>query len=927
MVKETNIKCRFCGTRVCSAKGLRSHITQTRACREKLHDVMPASWPRRRRSPMATPSPEPDEPGTPPEMPSEDERMDIDPPADAPSPIAAAEPQTPPPAKPRGVTIEEVEDEDAPGAPRWYEDYPKPAGCALDPELNAIETVFEMVRRQQRDDGKAPWAPFEDEDDWKLARWLSKAGLSGGNINEFLELEKIKGGAQPSYHNTRSFFQKIDALPTGPEWTCEFFEVTGDEKDAHGRFRTEQVEFWKRDPVECIKELMGNAAFRDKMRYAPIRVYRDEAGTRREFNEMWTGDWWWNLQELLPEGVTICPVILASDKTQLSRFSGDKQAWPLFHRCMRLMLDSLVDAGKNGVDMLCADGQMRRVHPILAAYVADYPEQCLVGCCMENRCPVCVVDPKKRGMPVFSALRQPEQTIKLMKKHAKGEKPKEFETQGLRPADPFWKDLPHCNIFQCFTPDLLHQLHKGVFKEHIVSWATESVGGTNPANESEVDFRFRTMPSHPSLRHFKLGISLVSQWTGNEFKHMEKTFLGVMNGAVDAQVICAVRGVLDFIYYAHFETHTDDSLAKLEEAWKLFHANKEVFIANGVREHFNIPKIHSMKHYVDMIRALGTADGYNTELSERLHIDCAKLGYAASSKKQYIQQMTTWLMRREAIDRFASYLQWAMPGYLVELNDTVRQEPSPDSDDGESDDEPEDTDPSTASIPPYTVAKKAPFRRVTVASLEGEYGATNFLSHLENFLRAEDLLPRRFHDISATFSVYKRVVVNIPAVVQVSDAITKDPIRAVRATPVKGLKRATPTHFDTVLARKEQPSTPIKRLSLDGLFAGRVRAIFALPVEYGLFPVPLAYIEWYTPLTQVDANLGMYKLKPAFQRNSRRASIIPVTLISRSCHLIPRFPRKIDRTLTTDNVLDKCKEFYLNCYLRHIDFVLLRGVE
>jgi hypothetical protein len=53
-----------------------------------------------------------------------------------------------------------------------------------------------------------------------------------------------------------------------------------------------------------------------------------------------------------------------------------------------------------------------------------------------------------------------------------------------------------------------------------------------------------------------------------------------------------------------------------------------------------------MQHYVDMIRVLGTADGYNTELSERLHIDCAKLGYAASSKKEYVRQMITWVMRR-----------------------------------------------------------------------------------------------------------------------------------------------------------------------------------------------------------------------------------------------------------------------------------------
>ncbi|KAJ6518548.1 hypothetical protein DFH09DRAFT_939845, partial [Mycena vulgaris] len=89
----------------------------------------------------------------------------------------------------------------------------------------------------------------------------------------------------------------------------------------------------------------------------------------------------------------------------------------------------------------------------------------------------------------------------------------------------------------------------------------------------------------------------------------------------------------------------------------------------------------------------------------------------------------------------------------------------------------------------------------------------------------------------------------------------------------------------------------------------------------------LTYIEWYKPLTQFDADLGRYKIAPAFQQHGRRASIIPVTQIARSCHLILRFPRKVDRTLSTDDILDRCQSFYLNCYLRHINFVLFRGVR
>jgi hypothetical protein len=63
--------------------------------------------------------------------------------------------------------------------------------------------------------------------------------------------------------------EKIDALPDVPEWTCEVFEITGDQvdaRDARGeRKLTEEVELWRRDPVECIKELIGNPAFQKHM--------------------------------------------------------------------------------------------------------------------------------------------------------------------------------------------------------------------------------------------------------------------------------------------------------------------------------------------------------------------------------------------------------------------------------------------------------------------------------------------------------------------------------------------------------------------------------------------------------------------------------------------------------------------------------------
>jgi hypothetical protein len=329
-------------------------------------------------------------------------------------------------------------------------------------------------------------------------------------------------------------------------------------------------------------------------------------------------------------------------------------SYRLYHHCMRVLLEPLIKAGKEGVDMLCADGAWRKVYPILAAYVADHSEQCLVTNVQENYCPKGKVRPDERGEPDGCIPRSVEETLELLEQHRNGDI-EEALPDGLRPIyEPFWADLPHCDIYTCITPDILHQLHKGVFKDHLVSWVTFLIGA------EELDQRFMAMANIPGLRHFKKGISSVQQWTGTEHKEMQKVFVCLIAGAagINRTVLIVVKAVIDFIYYAQLHLHSSATLLALKSALATFHQYKDVLIELGVRQHFNIPKIHSMIHYVEAIQDKGSADGFNTELSERLHIDFAKMGYRAGNHRDYIAQMTTWLARQEVVKLRNAYLEW-----------------------------------------------------------------------------------------------------------------------------------------------------------------------------------------------------------------------------------------------------------------------------
>ena len=88
---------------------------------------------------------------------------------------------------------------------------------------------------------------------------------------------------------------------------------------------------------------------------------------------------------------------------------------------------------------------------------------------------------------------------------------------------------------------------------------------------------------------------------------MAKILLGRLIGSLES---CHTRESLQYMLRLTSFTlhHNSITLGYLQDALDEFHKHKFYFIETNVHKHFNIPKFHSLMHYVEFIKLFGTTD-------------------------------------------------------------------------------------------------------------------------------------------------------------------------------------------------------------------------------------------------------------------------------------------------------------------------------
>ena len=138
----------------------------------------------------------------------------------------------------------------------------------------------------------------------------------------------------------------------------------------------------------------------------------------------------------------------------------------------------------------------------------------------------------------------------------------------------------------------------------------------------------------PKSRGFK-------HWTRDDSKALMKVYLPAIESHVPADMVCAIHDLLNFCYLVRRDVLNTDSLIVIDKTLENFHKHCDIFICTGVRENWNLPQMHALKHFVWLIKEYGAPNGLCLSMTENKHIKAVKEPWCRSSHYKAMLQMLT----------------------------------------------------------------------------------------------------------------------------------------------------------------------------------------------------------------------------------------------------------------------------------------------
>ncbi|KAJ6537478.1 hypothetical protein DFH09DRAFT_1177821 [Mycena vulgaris] len=839
--------------------------------------------------------------------------------------------------------------------------------------------------------GEAPgsWAPFESRTEFDFAHYhFVELQSSATEINKALDLwaaQVLRHGDSPPWRTAQGLYDAIDLIQHGDApWKMYQIRYTGPRPPVPLKWMTETYELCTRDSRTVLHQQLANPDFKDKIDYSPYRQF--DADGKRVWSNLMSGDWAWKqadtiAQDVTTHGTTHIPIVAGSDKTTVSVATGHQEYHPvyqspgvltglarrahgngllpvaflpipktskkhrrsdayqrfvrqLYHACLARVFEPL-KAGMTTPEVVkCPDGHYRRAIYGLGPYIADYPEQVWLAAIVQNWCPKCDANPHHLDSP-GARRRSHEKTDFLITCFDPGTLWDDF---GIR-ADvvPFTHGFPRADIHELLSPDLLHQVIKGTFKDHLVEWVNQYLHtkyGESRALEitADIDHRISAVPSFPGLRRFPDGRDF-SQWTGDDSKALMKVYIGAIAGHVPSQMVKYVAAFMDFCYLARRNSLTTDALDELKEALERFHTHRDIFIQTGVRFDISLPRQHSLVHYLPSIRLFGSLNGLCSSITESKHIKAVKEPWRRSSRYKALMQMLSTICRLErlAAARILFRSQGMMEGTALSYAamTMMGEEPQPPSVDGEEEDEDDDggdaPGPKALSSIELAATPQRNYPR-RLAALATHIDQPQFPDLFRRFLYDQlhpdsdtpsaDIPIHHYPNFLGRIYVYHSAVARFYAP---SDLCGVGGMSRERIRSNPNWHGAYPRH-DTVFIE-----TDSERPGMEGMVIGRVLLFFSFtnaPKTYSC-----ALVHWFSPHgDRPDPDTGMWVVTPEMEdAGVKSLAIVNLDCIARAAHLLPVYgSAMLPEDFHFSHSLDAFRAFFVNRYTDHHTFEFLQ---
>ncbi|KDQ06425.1 hypothetical protein BOTBODRAFT_60621 [Botryobasidium botryosum FD-172 SS1] len=457
---------------------------------------------------------------------------------------------------------------------------------------------------------------------------------------------------------------------------------------------------------------------------------------------------------------------------------------------------------------------------------------------------------------------------------------------------PFTNGFLCVDITQLLAPNLLHQVIKGTFKDHLMDWI------------------WQYLKIEHSKTRAKWIMDDIDRWQYS--KALMKVILPALVGHLPPEIIHCVRSFLDLCYLLRRDSHTEDMLNQINVTLKEFQQHCEFFRASSVHLNgFSLPHQHLLVHYRDLIEEFGSPNRLCTSIMENRHIT------AMLPTNQRLDKLAT--ARVDFADR--GMLQGTT--FSAAINALLSNDTDNTHDDGDNvdlrlgelsmPDGPEDDDSGPCQ------SRAEPKYPQYAEPLGTHIGFPNLLGCIRQFLH-QQLRPNNSRPLSELSlddcpGFYGQIQVFHSAIAMICAPCDQSGISGMMCERVWAvpLWQGGPPHYDCVFVKNSS-----RLPGMRGMHTARVRLFFSF--THNSIQYPCVLVEWFVVIgNSPDPDTGMWQVRPKYNSGDDCAiSVIPLDSIIRNAHLMPLFgPHFLPKSFHFHHSLDLFKAFYVNKYVDH----------